>query len=396
MSAISPAPSSDFIPFHVPSIGRDEVAAALRCLQSGWLTTGAEARAFEKEFAQALGVKHALAVNSCTAALHLALEALDIGPGDRVLTTPFTFTACAEVIRYLGADPLFADVQPDTLNIDPDQIAQSLEQHPTVKAIMPVHIAGQGCDMGAIIELAQQHGVAVVEDAAHALPMTCGGRNGGTLGDAGAFSFYATKTITTGEGGMLATNRDDIAQRARVMRLHGISRDVFDRYQATTPSWYYEVVAPGFKYNMPDMAAAIGRVQLGKSEGLRRQRQAIAESYNEAFADLPVAIPTPRVARDVHAWHLYILQLRTEALTIDRDRFIELMSAAGVGTSVHFIPLHLQPYWRDRYKLAPDDFPVSTERFSRVVSLPIYPGMGEDAQARVIAAVRDILAGHAR
>jgi dTDP-4-amino-4,6-dideoxygalactose transaminase len=382
---------SDFIPFAKPSIGEEEVAAVAECLRSGWVTTGPMTRRFESEFAARIGAKHALAVNSATAGLHLALEAIGVGPGDRVAVPVHTFTASAEVIRYLGADPVFVDVEPDTLNLDPRRLEAALAAAP-VKAVMPVHFAGQACDMAAIMDLAARHGAAVVEDAAHAFPTTSGGRLVGTIGQATVFSFYATKTITTGEGGMVVTDDDAIAARVKVMRLHGISRDVFDRYTSDKPSWFYEVIAPGYKYNMTDVAAALGVVQLKRADAFRDRREAIARAYDAAFRDLPVELPAVRRPGDVHAWHLYVLSLAVESLPMSRDEFIARLAAAGIGTSVHFIPLHLQPYWRDRYGLAPSDFPVATDRFKRIVSLPIYPAMTDAEVARVVAAVRNLLA----
>lgn len=385
-----------FLPFAMPDIGDEEIAGVVECMKSGWLTTGPRTRRFEASFAEYIGARHALAVNSATAGMHLALEAMGIGPGDRVLTTPYTFTSTAEVVRYLGADPVFADIDPVTMNIDPDAVDAALARDPSIKVLMPVHLAGLSCDMGPLMTSARRHGTLVLEDAAHALPTTCQGRTIGTIGDATVFSFYATKTIATGEGGMIVTDDDAIAKRASVMRLHGIDRDVFDRYSSDKPSWYYEVVAPGFKYNMTDIAAAIGLAQLSKVEVFRNRRAAIAERYRQAFADLPVTLPTPGEANEKHAWHLFILRLNVEALDIDRNTFIERLTALGIGTSVHFIPLHLQPYWRDRYGLSAADFPVATRCFERAVSLPMYTRMSDDDVERVIRAVRTTLLAAAR
>jgi len=387
----------DFMPFALPDIGEEEIAAVVACLRSGWITTGPKTREFEADFARFIGGGvEAVAVNSATAGLHLALEAIGIGPGDRVLTTPWTFTATAEVVRYLGAEVVFADVDPRTLNLDPARAADALAKVPGIKAMVPVHFAGQACDMRALGALAAHHGIPVVEDAAHALPTTFDGATVGTLSRATVFSFYATKTIATGEGGMIVSADRELLARARTMRLHGINRDVFDRYRSTAPSWYYEVVAPGFKYNMPDLAAALGVEQLKKAHAFRERRAAIAARYTEAFRDLPVSVPHVERPADTHAWHLYVLQLRLEELAIDRDRFIELMAARGIGTSVHFIPLHLQPYWRDRYGFAPADYPVAGGAFRRAVSLPLYTRMTDTDVGRVIDAVRDILRDHRR
>ncbi|MES0872503.1 DegT/DnrJ/EryC1/StrS family aminotransferase [Sinimarinibacterium thermocellulolyticum] len=382
---------TDFIPFAAPSIGEEEVAAATAVMRSGWLTTGPKAREFEAAFAAYLGGGEAIAVNSATAGLHLGLESLGVGPGDAVVTTVYTFTATAEVIRYLGADPVFVDIDPDTLNISVQGLRDALSRR-RVKAIIPVHFGGQACEMDEIVELARSHGAAIMSDAAHALPTTYRGRLVGALDDdISVFSFYANKTLCTGEGGMVVTRNKALAERMRIMRLHGISRDVFDRFRSTKPAWYYEVVAPGFKYNMGDIAAAIGIEQLRKLEDMRRARQSIAERYLAALRALPLKLPIVARTDDLHAWHLFVIQLDLDRLRIDRDRFIESMSAAGIGTSVHYIPLHLHPYWRDTYALRAEQFPVASAVYPRVVSLPIYPGMSDVAVGRVIDAVRQIL-----
>ena len=385
-----------FLPFALPSIGEEEIAEVADSMRSGWLTTGPKVKQFEKLFSDFIGSSHAMAVNSATAGLHLAMEAIGVGPGDKVITTPYTFTATAEVVRYLGADPVFVDIDQKTFNINPEKIVLALKSQPDVKAIMPVHFAGQACDMAAVLELAEEYDIRVVEDAAHALPATCQGQLLGSIGDLGVFSFYATKTITTGEGGMVVTDNPDIAARIKKMRLHGIDRDVFGRYSTDKPSWYYEVVAPGYKYNMTDIAASIGIHQLKKAEIFHGKRRMIAEEYNSAFADLPVSIPHVAHSSDLHSWHLYVIQLKLEELSIDRDQFIDLMAGAGIGTSVHFIPLHLQPYWRDRYQLAPEDFPVALDVFQRAVSLPIYPKMTNDDIGRVVSTVRSLLIRYAK
>jgi len=383
---------NDHLPFALPEIGLEELSGVCEVLSSGWLTTGPKASELERKFAGFIGCRHALAVNSCTSGLHLALEAAGIGPGDSVITTPYTFTATAEVIRYLGAEPLFVDIDPHSFNIDPDRVQAQLRDHgPKVRALLPVHFAGQACDMDRLMEIATDHGLKVIEDAAHALPTTYKGKTIGTIADATVFSFYATKTITTGEGGMVTTSDSELAERMQTMRLHGIDRSVFDRYTSTRPSWYYEVVAPGFKYNMPDVAAALGLAQLTRARDFQRRREQIATAYSKAFQDLPLRVPHISWPEDTHAWHLYVIQLDLDHLTIDRDRFIELMANAGIGTSVHFIPLHMQPYWRDRYRLRAEDFPIAREVYCRAVSLPIYSRMDDDDVGRVIEAVRTIL-----
>ena len=389
--------NAPFLPFALPEIGDDEIAEVVDTLRSGWITTGPKAKRFEAEFAAFLAADgharadalHCVAVNSATAGLHLALEALGIGPGDEVITTTHTFTATAEVVRYLGADVRLVDIDPATLNLDPQAVEAAVG--PRTRAIVPVHYAGLAADMAAILAIAQRHALKVVEDAAHALPATCGGALVGTLAsDAAVFSFYANKTITTGEGGMLVTRDAALARRARVMRLHGMNRDAFDRFTAKVPSWYYEIVAPGFKYNLTDIAAALGLQQLKKAWRFQQQRQAIAERYDAAFAGLPLLTPPRAPAGQTHAWHLYAIRL-ADAAPVARDAFIERLFAAGIGASVHYIPLHLQPYWRDRYRLTPAQFPHSQRAFERTASLPIYTRMTDADVQRVIGAVRTAL-----
>ncbi len=383
--------ADDFLPFALPEIGDEEIAEVVDTLKSGWVTTGPKARRFEQDFSAFLGDEglHSIAVNSATAGLHLALEALGIGAGDEVITTTHTFTATAEVVRYLGADVVLVDIDPATLNVAPAAIEAAIT--PRTKAIMPVHYAGLAADMPAILAIAARHGLKVVEDAAHALPTTCGGQTIGTLAsDATVFSFYANKTITTGEGGMLVTRDAALARRAKVMRLHGMSRDAFDRFTATVPSWYYEIVAPGFKYNLTDIAAALGIHQLRRARAFQQQREKLAALYDQAFAGLPLITPPRPAAGDLHAWHLYVVRL-ADGAGIERDRFIESLFAAGIGCSVHYIPLHLHPYWRDRYGLRPGQFPHSQHAYERMVSLPLYTRMTEADVERVAAAVRAAL-----
>jgi dTDP-4-amino-4,6-dideoxygalactose transaminase len=384
-------PSQPFLPFAQPDIGDEEIAEVVDTLKSGWITTGPKARRFETDFAAFLGDPslHCIAVNSATAGLHLALEALGIGAGDEVITTTHTFTATAEVVRYLGADVKLVDIDPRTMNIDPAAVEAAIG--PRTKAIMPVHYAGLGADMAALLAIARRHGLQVVEDAAHALPTTVGGRLVGTLESAATvFSFYANKTITTGEGGMLVTRNEALAARAQVMRLHGIDRDAFDRFRSTVPSWRYEVVAPGFKYNLTDIAAALGLHQLKKAHAFAQRRAEIAAAYDRAFADLPLHTPPRAAAGDQHAWHLYVLRLAVGA-PISRDAFIEALHAQGIGCSVHYVPLHQQPYWRERYGLDAAQFPHSQRAWERMVSLPLYTRMTDTDVQRVIDAVARIL-----
>ncbi|GAP33857.1 DegT/DnrJ/EryC1/StrS family aminotransferase [Piscinibacter sakaiensis] len=383
----------DFVPFALPDIGDDEIAEVVDTLRSGWLTTGPKARRFEQAFGEFLGAPglHCLAVNSATAGLHLALEALGIGPGDEVITTTHTFTATAEVVRYLGADVRLVDIDPATLCLDVDAVARAIG--PRTKAVIPVHFAGRAAAMAPLLALARRHGLKVVEDAAHALPTSSGGRRIGTLdSEACVFSFYANKTITTGEGGMVVVRDPALAKRIGVMRLHGMSRDAFDRFHTRVPAWYYEIVAPGYKYNLTDLAAALGLQQLRRAQALRERRAAIAARYDAAFAALPVQRPPQAEPGDEHAWHLYVLRLAAGA-PCDRDTLVERLFAAGIGCSVHYIPLHLQPYWRERYALQPAQFPHSQAAYEASLSLPLYPSMREDQVARVIAAVQAALAG---
>ena len=399
-----PSSTLPFLPFALPEIGEEEIAEVVDTLRSGWVTTGPKAKRFEDDFTAFMnslplplgegwgegeGALHSMAVNSATAGLHLALEALGIGPGDEVITTTHTFTATAEVVRYLGADVVLVDIDPATLCIDVAAVARAIT--PRTKAVIPVHYAGLAADMPALLALAKQHGLKVVEDAAHALPTTCGGRLIGTLGsDATVFSFYANKTITTGEGGMVVTRDAALAQRVKVMRLHGINRDAFDRFTAKVPSWYYEIVAPGFKYNLTDIAAALGIHQLKRARSFQQRRGEIAAFYGRLLRDLPLVLPPQPAPGELHAWHLYAVRL-ADAAPVPRDVFIERLFAAGVGCSVHYIPLHQQPYWRDRYGLRAEQFPNSQRAFERIVSLPIYSAMSDADVQRVVDAAADAL-----
>lgn len=390
-----------FLPFALPEIGEEEINEVVNCLRSGWLTTGPKTRQFETDFEAMLNAAgggvaqgnqpvQAIAVNSATAGLHLALEAIGIGPGDEVIVPTHTFTATAEVVRYMGADPVFVDVLPGSLNIDPVLVRAAITAK--TKAIMPVHFAGLAADMAEIIAIAKQHGLKVVEDAAHALPCTVNGVAVGNLEtDAAVFSFYANKTITTGEGGMVVSRNPDLIKRCKTMRLHGINRDVFDRFTSKAPSWYYEVVAPGFKYNLTDLASAIGIHQLRKAELFRAKRQAIVDQYNAAFENLPVILPQGAAADGLHSWHLYVLRL-SDACPLSRDQFVEALYAQGIGCSVHYIPLHLQPYWRENYQLKPQQFPVSQKAYERMVSIPLYSKMTQAEIDRVVSAVQHTLA----
>jgi dTDP-4-amino-4,6-dideoxygalactose transaminase len=447
-----------FLPFALPDTDQTELDEIAEALRSGWVTTGPKTRQFEAEFAAAVGAGHAIAVNSCTAAMHLALEAIGLGPGDLVLTTPYTFAATAEVARYFDAVPIFVDVEPDTLNIDPLLLAEAAQdlsrggpaarrwlppgfkrqawsmerrvssvergawsverrtadgrrqtadgngQIARLKAILPVHIAGLPAELDVVYAAAARHELAVIEDAAHAFPArykdyTIGGDAGDSLlrraygvTRATCFSFYATKTITTGEGGMICTGDAALAERCRVMALHGISQDAWKRYTAQG-AWYYEITAPGFKYNMTDIAAAMGLAQLRKAERMWRRRRQIAAAYNAAFGNVPelLQVPADRAGCQ-HAWHLYILRLNLARLSISRDQFIQALKARNIGASVHFIPLHLHPYYRETYGYAPKDFPVAYREYRRALSLPIYSRMSDRDVQDVIQAVLALVA----
>jgi dTDP-4-amino-4,6-dideoxygalactose transaminase len=395
------------VPFARPSIGAEEEEAVLRVLRSGWLTTGREALAFEEEFAAFLSGGapiEALAVNSATSGLHLALEACGVGPGDIVLVPSYTFASTAAAARYLGAEAVFVDVTEAAL-LDPASLAERLDRlerglppYPPrpgeagdgfgpagrVRAVIPVHYGGLPCDMEAILGLCRPRGIAVIEDAAHAFPARlAGGGMAGTAGDAGVFSFYPTKPLTTGEGGMVVTGREDLAQRMTLMRSNGIDRTVWNRYTDPGASWYYQVLAPGFKYNMPDIAAALGRVQLRRAPALLARRKAIACRYNEGLEGLPGLSLPPFDPGG--AFHLYPIRVQSRS----RDEFVRALQGRGIGVSVHFIPLHTMPYYRERYGLREADLPRSWEIYRETVSLPIWPGMTEAQVERVIEAVRE-------
>lgn len=378
------------VPFFRPSITDDEIGEVVKCMKSGWLTTGPNAQAFEKEF-EALyddGI-HAIAVNSATAALHLGLEAMDIGEGDEVIVPTLTFTATAEVVRYLGANPVFVDIDRETFGIDLDAIRAAIT--PKTKAIMPVHFAGRACDMTALRAFADEHGLKILDDAAHALPTHHAGQLIGDIGaDATAFSFYANKTMTTGEGGMLVTRNADIAARARVMRMHGIDRDVFNRFTDTKASWMYDVVAPGFKYNLTDIAAAMGRVQLRKIDAFQSARERLVKRYMSAFADLPITLPADAAAGDTHSWHLFIIQVNGDA-AMDRNELVTHLKKNNIGCSVHYRPLHQMTFWSEGN--GGNKFPNADAYFEGCISLPLFMDMSDTEQDRVIDVVSKALLG---
>ncbi len=377
-----------FLPFALPDISEEEIASVVETLRSGWITTGPKTKELERRFAEATGAPQAVIVNSCTAALHLALEAVGVRPGDEVIVPTLTFAASAEVVRYFGATPVLVDVRATDHNVSPEAVEAALT--PRTRAVIPVHFAGQACDMDELAALARSRGAALVADSAHCFPGSYRGRNVGTLADVTCFSFYATKTITTGEGGAAVTANPDWADRMRIMALHGISRDAWKRYTAEG-SWYYEIVAPGYKYNLTDIAAAIGLGQLSRAEAMQGRRRAIADRYDAAFGPLDALELPGRAADRTHAHHLYVLKLRPGVLTIERDRVIEELKARGIGTSVHFIPLHLHPYYREAFGYAPEQLPVGLDLYRRSLSLPIYSRMSDGEVERVVAAVRDVV-----
>jgi perosamine synthetase len=382
-----------YLPFARPDIAEEEIASVVETLRSGWITTGHKTLEFEQRFAAATGMPHAVMVNSCTAALHLALDAIGVRAGDEVIVPTLTFAASAEVVRYLDAKPVLVDVRAEDHNVGPEQVEAAIG--PRTRAILPVHFGGLPCDMDGIAEVARRRGIPVVADAAHAFPASHRGRNVGTLADITCFSFYATKTITTGEGGAAVTANPEWADRMRIMALHGISRDAWKRYTAEG-SWYYEIVAPGYKYNLTDIASAIGLGQLSRAKAMRDRRRAIADVYDAAFGGLPPLEIPARGHGVEHAHHLYVLMVRPEALAIGRDRFIEELRKLGIGTSVHFIPLHVHPYYRDAFGWAPGDLPVADDLYRRSISLPIYSRMGDRDVDRVVEAVRTLVRTHSR
>ncbi len=382
---------NDFLPFALPEIGEEEISEVVDSLRSGWVTTGPKAKRFESDFTSFLGDSslESISVNSATSGLHLALEALGVGPGDEVIVPTYTFTATAEIVRYLGATPIMVDVDAHTFNMTVESFSRAITSK--TKVVVPVHFAGLCCDMNPIIAHAKKHNIKIVEDAAHALPTVYQGDIVGTLEtDFTVFSFYANKTMTTGEGGMVVTRNRELAKHCRIMRLHGISKDAFDRYTSTKPSWFYEVVAPGYKYNMPDISAAMGIHQLKRLPGFLSKRTQMAEVYHKELADLPLELPSLALDGDQHAWHLYPIKLKPEC-GVSRDTFIEKMAEFGIGCSVHFIPLHLHPYWRDTYKLTPEMYPVAQRLFEQEVSLPLYTKMMNEDQLRVISTIKKVL-----
>ncbi len=381
------------VPFHRADVGEQEAQAAADAVRSGWITMGSRTIEFEDKFAEYVGARHAIGVCSGTAGLHLALDAIGLKQGDEVLVPTTTFTASAEVVVYFKAKPVLVDVDAASLCIDPADAERRIT--PRTRAIIPVHLGGHPCDMDAIQDLANRHGLRVIEDAAHSLPASYRGVRIGAISELTAFSFYATKPITTGEGGMVTTDNDGLAARMRMMRLHGISHDAWKRYSAEG-TWYYEVVDTGYKYNPTDIQSAIGIVQLGKCDAMNAAREKIASRYSKEFAsERALEVPTVSANRE-SAWHLYILRLNLELLTITRSELVEKLKARGIGTSVHFIPLHMHPYYKKAYGYRAEDFPVASREYERYLSLPIYPGMTGAQIDYVIANVLEIIKDAAR
>jgi dTDP-4-amino-4,6-dideoxygalactose transaminase len=391
VNQVTHATRETFLPFHRPWIDEDEIAEVVDTLRSGWLTMGPKTLEFEKRFAEYVGAKHAVAVNSATAGLHLSLDAIGLEPGDEVITSVYTFTASAAVALHHKARPVLVDVDPATLNMNPEDVRRRIG--PRTRAIIPVHFAGVPCDMDPLLELAARHGLEIVEDAAHALPTRYRRRMVGAIGDLTVFSFYAVKNLTTGEGGMITTDSSEYADRLRTRRLHGISRDAWKRYTAEG-SWYYEVDYPGYKCNMTDINAALGLQQLRKLDRFQSIRNYYASLYQLGLSDLPELIlpETPSYAE--HAWHLYVIRLKLDQLTIGRDAFFEQLRQANIGASVHFIPLHIHPFYRQAFEYQPEDFPHALRAYEGAISLPLYPRMSEADVWEAIHAVRHIVERH--
>ena len=381
---------NSIIPFAIPDIGQREIEEVVSTLKTNWITTGPKVKQFESEFASFFGPEFfAVAVNSATAGLHLGLESLGVGPGDEVITTTHTFTATAEVVRYLGAHPVFVDIDPITLCIDPKKIKEKISKK--TKVIIPVHFGGYPAEMNEIIDIAKKNNIKIMEDAAHSLPTTYNGKLIGSLNtDLTVFSFYANKTMTTGEGGMIVTKNRDLEKRIKVMRLHGINKDVFDRFNSNEASWYYEVIAPGYKYNMTDISASIGLIQLSRLKEMQKKRQSIAEAYNRMLVDLPIILPVTSDKDNIHSWHLYIIRLTKDA-NISRNDFIDKMKDKNIGCSVHYIPLHVHPYWKKKYNLNVNNYSISQASYESSISIPIYSKLEHSQVERIAKTIRMIL-----
>jgi dTDP-4-amino-4,6-dideoxygalactose transaminase len=379
------------IPFARPFLGDEEIAEVADTLRSGWLTTGPKTRRFEEEFARSVGVPHAVGTSGCTGALHIALVGLGVEPGDEVITSTFTFAASGNSIVHSGARPVLVDIDPVTMNLDPAAVEAAIT--PRTRAVMAVHYAGRPADLGALTALCAARGLLLVEDCAHAIGASVGGRAAGAFGDAGAFSFYANKNLTTGEGGMLTTSRPELAARARVLRLQGITKDAFGRAGAAAPSWRYDVVAAGYKYPMSDINAAIGLHQLRRLPGFQATRARLAARYSERLAGVPgLTPPAPCPAGTVHGWHIYPVRVAQDARR-DRDALFGALAARGIECSVHFVPLHMHPYYQEAWGYRAGQFPRAEAAFAEELSLPLYVTMTDAEQDQVIEAIREELAG---
>ena len=382
---------TELLPYFQPEIDREAIAGVVETLQSNWLTTGPKVQLFQQRLAEYVGAPHAVAVNSATAGLHLVLAALGVGPDDEVITTPMTFCATAEVVEYQRARPVFVDIERDTHNINPAQVEAAIT--PRTKVLIPVHFAGHPCPMDELLAIARRHHLFVLEDAAHAIGALYQGRPVGSIGDATVFSFYATKNLTTGEGGMITCRDEELAKKLQCLSLHGITRDAWKRY-STEGSWFYEVQYLGYKYNMTDIAAALGLRQLETLWRSNIRRRRIAARYDAAFAGLP-AVTTLAVRPGVQsAAHLYVIKLDLARLTVDRAAFIDALHEEGICTSVHFIPIHLHPYYREKYGYAPGAFPVAEDIYAQSISLPLYPRMSDEDVEDVITAVYRVVERH--
>ncbi len=380
-----------FLPYAVPLIDDEDINEVVETLKSGWVAKGPRTIEFEKRFAEYTGAKYAVAMNSATAALHIALIAGGVKPGDEVITTPITFAATANTIIHVGATPVFVDVDPETFCIDVNKIEEKITDKTT--AIVPVHYTGHACDMDKIRAIAEKYDLFVSEDAAHAIDTFYKGDLIGKKGDCASFSFYATKNICTGEGGMLTTNSEDIAEKARVMSTHGMSKAAWNRY-GKGGAWRYDIEYPGHKYNMFDIQAALAKTQMNKLSAMQDRRKEIVKKYKEGFSTLDGIKLPPEADYTTHSWHLYVVRLELDKLTIDRDKFIELMGEANIGTSVHFIPVHLMSYYRENFGYKEGDFPVAENYFDTILSLPLYPKMTDEDVQDVINAVTHIISNY--
>ncbi len=379
------------VPFFKASTGKEEEEAVLRVIRSGWLTTGKETLAFEKEFASCIEVPYALAVNSNTSGMILAMEALGVKAGKAVITTPYTFVSTAATARHLGADVYFADIEKDSYSIDPQSIEKILQspKGKNVAAIVPVHIAGNVCNMKAIMELAKKYNVKVIEDCAHSFPSKTQMGYAGAIGDAGIFSFYVTKTITTGEGGMVTTKDPELARHMTMMRMHGMDRTTWDRYTSPKASWIYDIVAPGYKFNLPDILSALGREQLKKAFVFDQKRKSHVRRYNEELGKLDFVKLPP--TGEGNAWHLYLMRLDLSKLTIDRDEFALQMQKRGIGISMHFIPIFNFTYWKNLYpEFTAENFPNAQRQYSETISIPLWPDMTDQMIDYVVETIKDI------